>query len=195
MLDPTHGYSVGGTYRFLTSAEEPMAHGDYNDVWHKLVPSKVSIFAWRLLQNRILTKSNLVRRLALQPQDNLCGGGCGSIETAYHLFLGCNVFRQVWLGISFVCPGHIKDHYIQFTHLAGLPRASYYYLKVMWLASIWVIWKDRNNCIFKNTVIDPHSMLDKVKRSSFLWLSSNSIPLDFSFHDWWRHPLLCIGVM
>jgi len=114
-----------------------------------------------------------VRGLVLQPRDNLCGGWCGSIETADHLFLGCSVFRQVWLlifhclGFSFVCPGHIKDHYIHFTQLAGLSRASYSYLKVIWLASIWVILKDRNNCIFKSTVTDPYSILDKVKRVSF----------------------------
>jgi len=30
---------------------------------------------------------------------------------------------------------------------------------------------------------------------SFLWISSNIIPIAFNFHDWWRHPLLCMGVM
>ena len=45
LLDPIHGYSVVGTYRFLTSAEELMVDGDYNNVWHKLVLAKVSIFA------------------------------------------------------------------------------------------------------------------------------------------------------
>jgi len=201
LLDLTHGYSVCGTYRFLTSVEEPMAASDYNDVWHKLVPTKVSIFARRLLQNRILTRADLVRRLVLQPQENLCGGGCGNIETMDHLFPGCNIFRKVWhlilhwLGISFACPVLIRDQYTQFTHLAGMPRASYSYLKVIWHASIWAIWKDRNNCIFKNTIINPNSILDKVKQTSFLWLSSNFVPLTFGFHDWWRHPLLCIGVM
>jgi len=121
LLDSTHGYSVGGTYRFLTSVEELMVDGDYNDVWHKFVHAKVSIFAWPLLQNRVPTRDNFVRRLVLQPQDNLCSGGCGSIETTNHLFLGCDVFRHVWLlifhwlGFSFVCPGHIKDHFTQFT--------------------------------------------------------------------------------
>jgi len=189
LLNSTRGYSVGGMYRFLTSAEELTVDGDYNDIWHKFVHTKIFIFAWRLLQNRVPTRDNLVRRLALQPQDNLCGGRCGSIETAYHLFLGCDVFRHVWLlifhwpGFSFVCPRHIKDHFTQFTQLAGLPRASYSYLKVIWLAFIWVTWKEKNNCIFKSTVTDPHSILDKVKRVSFLWLSATSVPLAFGFYD------------
>lgn len=188
------------SYRFLTSADEPMVTSDYNVVWHKLVPAKVSIFAWRLLQDRILTRSNLVRHHVLQPNDSMCVGGCGNIETTNHL-IECNLFTNVWylichwLEISFVYPGHIKELYLQFTQLAGMPRASYSYLKVIWLASVWTIWKDRNNCVFKNAVIDPHNIFDKVKQTSFLWLSSNFIPLAFSFHDWWRHPLLCMGGM
>ena len=194
-----HGYSVRETYRFLTSADEPMVTSDYNDVWHKLVLAKVSIFAWRLLQDRIPTRSNLVRCHVLQPNDSMCVGGCGNIETTDHLFLECDLFRNVWyfichwLGISFVYPRHIKEIYLQFSQLEGMPRASYSYLKVIWLALVWKIWKDRNNCTFKNVVIDPHNIFDKVKRTSFLWLSSNFIP--FGFHDWWRHPLICIGGM
>ena len=88
LLDPMHGYSVRGTYRFLTSADESVISGAYNNVWHKLVLSKVSLFAWRLLQDRIPTRSNLMRRHVLQPNDNLCVGGCGNFETANHLFIG-----------------------------------------------------------------------------------------------------------
>ena len=31
-------------------------------VWHNNVPLKVSIFAWRLLRNRLPTRQNLVHR-------------------------------------------------------------------------------------------------------------------------------------
>jgi len=70
LLDPIHDYSVCETYCFLTSVDEPVADGENNNVWHKLVPSKVSLFAWRLLQDRIPTRSNLVMRHVLQPNDN-----------------------------------------------------------------------------------------------------------------------------
>jgi len=103
-------------YRFLTSGDDLVAGGANNNVWHKLVPSKVSLFAWRLLQNKIPTRSNLVRRHVLQPNGNFCVGGCGTIETTYHLFIGCDIFRSVWhlvchwLDISFVYPGWVNDH-------------------------------------------------------------------------------------
>jgi len=119
-----------------------VAAGVPNDVWHKLVFSKVSMFAWRLLQDRIPTRSNLVRRHVLQPTNNVCVGGCGSSETVDHLFIGCDVFGRVWysvchwIGISCVFSGSVTDHYSQFIQLACLPRLSHYYLKVIWLACI-----------------------------------------------------------
>jgi len=134
MLDPIHGYSVRGTYRFLTTRAEPATKNVINNVWHKLVPSKVSLFAWRLLQDRIPTKSNLVRRHILQPNDNLRVGGCCDTETSYHLFIGCALFGNVWnlvcqwLGIYLVFPESIKEHYLQFTQIATLPRATHAFL-------------------------------------------------------------------
>jgi len=87
------------------------------------------------------------------------------------------------------------DDFFQFTRLAGLPRHSHSYLKVIWLACIWAIWKERNNGVFKNTVIDHLIIVDKVKLNSFLWLSSNFVPIAITFHDWGRHPPLCMRVM
>jgi len=155
MLDPVHGYSVRETYRFLTIPAEPTSENVINNVWHKLVPSKVSLFVWRILQDRIPTKLNLVRRHILQLNDNLCVGGCGDIETSDHLFIDCLLFRNVWnlvcqwLGIYLVFPKNIKEHYLQFTQIAALPRASHSYFKIIWLACVWAIWKDRNNCVSK----------------------------------------------
>ena len=201
ILDPTHGYSVRGAYHFLTSQAEPATENVISTVWHRLVPSKVSLFAWRLLQDRISTKSNLVRRHILQPNDNICVGGCGFTETTDHLFIGCALFGNVWnlvsqwLGIYVVFPRSIKEHYLQFTQLAALPRATHSYLKIIWLACVWAIWKDRNNCVFKNAVINIHSILEKVKMNSFLWLSSHFVPIAFGYHDWWRHPLCCMDIV
>ena len=141
LLDPIHGYSVSGTYRFLTDIDDLVAAGLFNDVWHKLVPSKVPLFAWRLLQDRIPTRSILVCRHVLLPIDNLCVAGCGSSETADHLFIGCDLTGNVWysvcqIGVPCVFRSLVTDHFFRFTHLAGLPRPSHFYLKVIWLACI-----------------------------------------------------------
>jgi hypothetical protein len=65
LLDPFTGYTVKGTYHFLTTVDAPPDRGMFDDVWHMQAPLKVSLFAWRLLRNRLPTKDNLVRRRVL----------------------------------------------------------------------------------------------------------------------------------
>lgn len=61
-LDPRNIYSVRSVYQKLTSQEFLSFDGTSDFIWHKQVPLKVSIMAWRLLRNRLPTKDNLVAR-------------------------------------------------------------------------------------------------------------------------------------
>ncbi|XP_024640744.1 uncharacterized protein [Medicago truncatula] len=96
LLDPIQGYSVRGAYRFLTTTGEPLDRTLDDDVWQKHIPSKVSLFVWRLLRNRLPTKDNLVRRHVLHHSDTACISGCGELETGKHLFLYCDIFGSLW---------------------------------------------------------------------------------------------------
>jgi hypothetical protein len=102
-----------------------------------------------------------------------CVGGCGSEQSANHLFLGCTTFRSVlyhlfhWLGITFVPPEGLGEHFLQFGHLFGLPRSTYPFLKLIWLACVLVTWKERNNRLFHQKALDPKQITDKVKMLSF----------------------------
>jgi len=86
--------------------------------------------------------------------------GCGEPESVSHLFLGCDTFSSLWgrvlhwLGISLVLSGDIRHHFTQFTNMADLPSATHSFLKIIWFASVWAIWKERNNRVFQNTVSD-----------------------------------------
>jgi hypothetical protein len=78
--------------------------------------------------------------------------------------------------------------------MAGMPRTTHLFLTVIWFATVWVIWKERNNHVFQNTISDPSMLVEKVKLNSFLWLKSKQVAFAYSYHDWWRHPLSCMGV-
>ncbi|KAK2444671.1 hypothetical protein QL285_015679 [Trifolium repens] len=94
--DPDADYSVRGAYQLLTS-QDLFTLGEADDlVWHKQVPLKVSIFAWRLLRDQLPTKSNLVARDIIPPEVHFCVSGCGGIESAQHLFLLFSTFGTLW---------------------------------------------------------------------------------------------------
>jgi len=190
LLDPSRGYSVRESYRYLTLSGITLDRDRVDDVWLKHIPTKVSLMVWRLLRNRLPTRDNLLRRGVIQANAATCATGCDVSETAEHLFFNCAFSSRlwtdtrVWLGIYDVSPGNPRDHFQQFTKMAGMPRTSYLYLKIIWCAAVWVIWKERNNRVFQNTVATPYSLIEKVKLYSFLWLKSKQVSFGYSLHDW-----------
>jgi hypothetical protein len=94
--DPINGYSVRGTYKYLTTSVTTVGRPLPDVVWLKQVPLKVSVFVWRILRNRLPTKDNLARRRVLHHEDTACVGGCGGHELVTHLLLGCTVFGSLW---------------------------------------------------------------------------------------------------
>jgi len=80
---------------------------------------------------------------------------CGSNEASSHLFLECDVFASLWyhvwqwLGISSVSLGDIRHHLQQFTTMPDFPRLTHPFFRIIWFATVWAIWKERNNRVFQ----------------------------------------------
>jgi hypothetical protein len=194
------GYSVRGAYKYLTMPVTTAGRAIPDVVWLKQVPMKVSVFDRRLLHIRLPTKYNLVRRRVLHHEDTACVGGCGGQETATHLLLGCTVFGGLWhliyqwLGISFIPPESVADHLHHLGQLASVPLSKHTFFKVIWHATAWVIWKERNSRLFNNKIQEVVHLLEIVKFLSYSWLKVNLLTSAYSYTDWWQHPLLCMCV-
>jgi len=95
-----------------------------SQVWKSCVPSKVVVFSWQLILDRIPTRRNLLGRGVHLPVGGL---GCvfceASSESSLHLFISCSfilpVWYQVprWLGWDFVSPLGLTQHFLSFTGL------------------------------------------------------------------------------
>ncbi|MCH80569.1 70 kDa peptidyl-prolyl isomerase [Trifolium medium] len=124
-------------------------------LWHKQVPAKVSVLAWRLVRNRLPTKDNLVAHHIIHPDSQFCVTGCGGLETTHHLLLSCLVFAplwrlvRAWIGISTTDPNTLQDHLVQFTYSVGGSQSRRSFMQLIWLCCIWVVWNERNNRVFK----------------------------------------------
>jgi len=115
---PNACYTVSGVYNFLT-IQDPQHFTQVSDfIWHKDVPLKVSLFAWRLFRNRLPTKDNLSRRRVIPHDAQLCVTGCSNIESTNNLFLGCIVLNSIWhlvcnwIGFASVDPLGISGHFL-----------------------------------------------------------------------------------
>ncbi|XP_024636563.1 uncharacterized protein [Medicago truncatula] len=169
-------------------------------VWHKQVPLKISVFALRFLQDRLLTKTNLIARRVLSNDMSLCVAGCGHPETAQHLFLLCNTFGSLWhmvrgwIGCSGVDADNLSDHFLQFTYLTGGAKSRRSFMQLIWLLCAWVVWNERNNRLFNNVITLISRLLDKVKMLSLTWLKAKKATFVFGTQQWWSCPLVCLGI-
>jgi len=164
------------------------------------VPLKVTIFAWRLLRDRLPTKLNLVRRGVLSADDARCIAGCGHDESASYLFLHCDIFGSLWqqvrswIGVSGVEPHDICDHFVQFIHYTGSAKKRTSFLQLIWLLCVWVVWNERYNRLFNNIQSSIDQLLEKVKFHSFWWLKAKNATFVYGSLSWWSDPLLCLGI-
>ena len=182
VLQPTHpdrwiwhvhassSYTVTSAYNhMLTSTSNNLAVTHITEIWNKEVPLKISLFAWRLLRDRLQTTDNLIKRHILHPNAQLCVGACRTIEDANHLFLSCDFFDKLWYGIShwlgynIVFPENMSDHLYQFGTFSGFSNSKHSALNLIWLSCVWVIWLERNARIFHQKEAFFNQLLDKVK--------------------------------
>jgi len=78
-----------------------------------------------------------------------------------------------------VPPLSIQDHFYQFSHMAAMPRSSRSFFTVIWLACVWVIWKERNSRVFNNKAADTLIIIDRIKLTSFFMVKSTFIHFQF----------------
>jgi len=75
-----------------------LENGVFQSMWKNMAPLKVVAFSWKLLLDRIPTRSNLAKRNII-PTDNptVCVFCDGTEETTTNLFLHCHVVRAIWV--------------------------------------------------------------------------------------------------
>jgi len=201
-LETSSIYTVRSACNFLTitAPVDAAVSVPVSSFWHKEIPLKVVLFAWRLLRDRLPTKDNLYRRHVVGFDEQSCVGGCGEVETSSHLLLHCNFVGTVWnhifrwIGVSSVLPLDASSHFHQFNLIGGAAKTRRFILQVIWFATVWEIWKERNNRIFIDKNCSILQVVDKIKSLTFMWLKRKYVTLPSNYHGWWLSPFTILGI-
>ena len=62
---------------------------------------------------------------------------------------------------------------------------------IIWISTLFVIWKDRNDRIFDNHFVQLTGLLEKVKLQTYWWLKAKYMTFDFDYPFWRQNPLCC----
>lgn len=170
----------------------------FSNLWKNPAPSKVLAFAWKVLLNRIPTKLNLELRNVLAPKEStLCPMCNRAEESSTHLFLHCHLMDKVWSKVMwwldnfFVIPPNLFVHWecwsgtVSNKHLVKG-------LRLIWLTTLWVLWKTRNDKIFNGVNREVDEMVDDIKVLSWRWmLQRMKIPVCL-YYEWCWNPQSCL---
>ncbi|KAL8509574.1 hypothetical protein ACS0TY_016699 [Phlomoides rotata] len=184
-------YSVRSAYQVLLNknSEVNQQRKELGVVWNKLVPSKIAAFAWKLLQDRIPTMGNLLRRGSLNPNFSKKCRLCGNMdEETTHLFFGCHTAKNVWnkvllwLDLDSLSSVSCKDHLEEFVFRFNGSNKGIGNL--IWQSTIWNLWLRRNATIFSGKDMSDEEVFDKIRSNTFAWLKNrNRISFGSSFTD------------
>jgi hypothetical protein len=127
----------------------------FKELWLNNVPSKVTIFGWRLLLDKLPTREALFRKgIITNDQERSCVFCLREVEESHHVFFNCNISRQVWTIIfrwMKARPLAVESSHNHFSLFGEFLKggSNKKCRHIIWLATTWSLWKMRSNIIFR----------------------------------------------
>jgi zinc-binding in reverse transcriptase len=143
-----HGiFTVKTCYRAIK--ERPHITSPLRIIWNIKMPRRIEVFAWLLLQNKLFTIDNLIKRGWLLP--NICYLCRRQQETAQHLFINREYTQRVInMTISdFSASIGISQPLIDGNYEAVLLQGHDKKCKRLQMTICFVIWKEKCSRIFR----------------------------------------------
>jgi len=191
-------FSVCSSYKRLTGlsfSDVPWTDGEkrvFDMAWRSPAPPHVVAFTWRTL-NRVPTKVNLAFRNVIGPEDSKVCVLCNNLdESSLHLFLHREVASIVWcklmrwLDILFIIPHNFFVHW-ECWYGEDRNKKVREGLGLIWHATIWSLWKVRNDFIFNEVGFEVDDIVESMKVLSWRWvLGRMNLPACLFFEWCWN---------
>ena len=185
----TGQYTANSAYKVLMEGAAAVTQEDcFAKLWSIKVPSKIAIFAWRLIRDRLPTRHKLQRR-QVQVADTSCPLCRVEEENAGHLFFHCSKIQPLWweamswINIKGAAPLTPKMNFNQHMGLqADGVRSNRW--QCWWMALTWSIWKTRNSIVFSNGSFNANKLFEDAVFILWTWLRNYEKGFKEHFNQW-----------
>lgn len=137
-------------------------------LWRAKAEEKHRLFAWLLVQNKILTADKL--QVRNWPSDPICRLCDQELETAQHLCLYCVYAQELWHLVSGWTNGRVQVPSRSAdlegwwnAAVSGKPKAEARTIAAMLIYTAWNLWKERNRRVFEGASQSPEGILAMIK--------------------------------
>ncbi|XP_058755974.1 uncharacterized protein LOC131629195 [Vicia villosa] len=150
----------------------------FSSLWKTKVPSRILIFGWRLIWNRLPTKVELAKRgILVNPSEIRCPFCLNFEEDLNHLFFECSFTNRWWS--NFLYWLHLIDDSAVDSIVGRLCWMEKHCDKVggvglkwfLGLVFCWIVWIGRNEAIFNGMDVKSFDGLSRMKALSWEWFS------------------------
>lgn len=174
-------WETGGLYSskstYLTVMTGGKTKWPFPEVWTSRIPQTVKVFLYLLLQGRILTRDVLQKRRINCPNECVLCAHC-PLETALHLFFDCPYSKCVWMkanrttGFALVA---VKEDAVStwsesWIQMKARGKVLYEKASIRFISICWHIWLQRNNLIFRSTLLPPEIAADRAIQVGDQWM-------------------------
>ncbi|KAJ4798687.1 Ribonuclease H-like superfamily protein [Rhynchospora pubera] len=140
--------------------------------WKLKVRPTVKIFLHLLFNNRLLTQQQLQRRhVSLGNPCVLCSAQ--AFEDSLHLFFQCPFINGVWNAVRQLsnAPSLVVTHSVQQSLVSSFLACGSDNRLQAWLAvSLWCVWTERNNSIFRHTACSTAATVARISQEAMACL-------------------------
>ncbi|CAN1750362.1 Putative ribonuclease H protein At1g65750 [Linum perenne] len=139
--EPNGNFSIRSAYRLTLELDLQTSVPDWKCLWRWRGPSRVQLFLWLAMHNKLLTNSERKRRHLTEisncPRCNLYE------ESASHILRECHYSVAVWthLGLREFCSSH--DNFCSW-----LSKGMTHQKSLFFGICCWYLWKARNEWVF-----------------------------------------------
>ncbi|XP_058762286.1 uncharacterized protein LOC131635664 [Vicia villosa] len=168
----------------------------FKRIWKTSIPSRLKVFGWRVVLNRIPTKDQLAKRGVIRDgQQQLCTFCQDKVEDLEQLMFNCSISQRVWssicgwLDIKGMGDSVGVNHLRNFTQaLTGKIKKKKLYL--IWLTTVWSLWMARNNFLFRDEPWVFDDLVMNIKELAWSWHTiGNRGSCCTSLYNWLYSPL------
>nr|GEV78602.1 RNA-directed DNA polymerase, eukaryota, reverse transcriptase zinc-binding domain protein [Tanacetum cinerariifolium] len=161
--------------------------------WDKCIPRKVNIFMWRFMLDRLPHRLNISSRGIDIPSIG-CPLCSANVESSNHVFFDCDNAKAIWNLVRNLCDLAFPtcasfDQWMVWFDSWQASKERKRRLYIIFAATLWWLWRFRNNIIFGNHPPKRSVIYDNIRCFTFSWLHHRG-RLVGSWSDWLKSPLL-----
>nr|KAJ0196731.1 hypothetical protein LSAT_V11C700384620 [Lactuca sativa] len=178
----------------LDKASHPISDGDF--WWLNSAPKKVVSFIWRAKQGRIPSAKALQRR-NIPVSSIICDWCRNNEETVNHILTSCSLARDTinmvfnWCGLPTKQFTEVNE-VLAFARNWGHCPKKKELLSCVVYGTLWSLWKDRNDRIFRGVISEKAKIVDIIKATVFTWRKyRKNRGTGDDWFKWWFSPLCC----